>query len=203
MKKLNFEPAVSAKNKNMIIKPGTIKTRNEEAGKLIQQGIEFLSGEKNHYPPAYSLILEMSGNTIEHAYEDRKQHWLLSLTCDEENKKIIFTFTDNGVGILETLNRKFSDQVNDIFSSEVEVIKNAFLRKYGSSTKEINRNKGLPLIKRMQVEKNVNNLLLITNNVMIDFQSESGEKLSTKFAGTFYYWEIDSNCLKNEKNYQV
>ena len=202
MKKINGDSFAPNGNHDLILKLGKDHTRNETVGKAINQAVEFLTGTKNHYTPVYSLIMEMAPNSIEHAYEDEddKEHWILGMHCDEENKKVCFTFTDNGTGIVNTLNRKLPEEIRDkLLGKNVQVLKEAFNKKYGSRTEDINRNKGLPLIKKILKKGKIKNLLLITDNVYLDFEKDSGFLLSNKFEGTFYYWEIDNNCIENEQ----
>ncbi|HBL75161.1 MAG: hypothetical protein A2W90_05780 [Bacteroidetes bacterium GWF2_42_66] len=199
MRKLNGESFAVNNNHDLILKLGREHTRNESVGKAILQAVYFLTGSRDNYPPAYSLIMEMAPNAIEHAYEENK-HWMLGMHCDEENKIVSFTFTDNGTGIINTLNRKYPVELRDkILGKNVEVLQDAFNKKYGSRTNEINRNKGLPRIKKISEDGKINKLLLITDNVYLDFESNIGKLINNKFAGTFYYWEIDLKCLSNGK----
>lgn len=195
MKKINGESFKANGNNDLILKLGKEHTRNESIGKAICQGMEFLTGSKKHYSPVYSIIMEMAPNSIEHAYEENK-HWILGMHCDEVNKKISFTFTDNGLGIVKTLNRKFAEEIRDKFlGKNVQVVKEAFNKKYGSRTEDLNRNKGLPVIKKIFTKGKIKNLLLITDNVYFDFEKDSGYLLSNRFSGTYYYWEIDKTCI--------
>lgn len=198
MKKINGESFSPNGKHDLILKLGREFTRNESIGKAIIEAMYFLTGLKSHYTPVYSVIMEMAPNSIEHAYEEN-EHWILGMHCDEENQKVSFTFTDNGTGIIKTLNRKYYQEISDKFlGKNVEVIKEAFNKKYGSRTTDINRNKGLPMIKKIYNRGKIKNLLLITDNVLLKFENDSGILLNNKFAGTFYYWEIDINCIQNE-----
>lgn len=57
---------------------------------------------------------------------------------------VVFTVTDVSKGILESLYRRLSRRFFEAFTSNDEIFKGAFDKKYGSTTKEDNRNKGLP-----------------------------------------------------------
>jgi hypothetical protein len=196
MKKINGEGFKANGNSDLILKLGKDHTKNESVGKAICQGMEFLTGKKIHYTPVYSIIMEMAPNSIEHAYEDEK-HWILGMHCDETLQKVSFTFTDNGIGIVKTLNRKFSEEFRDkFFGKNVQVVKEAFNKKYGSRTEDVNRNKGLPVIKSALKKGQIKNLLLITDNVYLNLETEQGYLLDNKFSGTFYYWEIDKTCIQ-------
>lgn len=198
MRKIGGGSFASNERHDLILKLGKEHTRNESVGKAINEAMHFLTGSKDHYAPVYSAIMEMAPNSIEHAYEENK-HWILGMHCDDETNMVSFTFTDNGLGIIKTLNRKYSSEIRDRFlGKNVQVIVEAFNKKFGSRTEEINRNKGLPMIKKIFNRGKIKNLILITDNVFFDFEKNSGYLLNTKFAGTFYYWEIDLKCIEHE-----
>lgn len=109
--------------------------------------------------------------------------------------------TDVGQGILSTLKRKASQIISDKLKlNDIEVLDGAFEKKYQSATSDKNRNKGLPKIKRINDSHFVDNLIVITNNVLIDFNNENKSiSLDVKFNGTFYYWELTKNCIERWK----
>lgn len=186
-------------NADMYIKKGRDKASGPRLGKTIKRALEILTGESRHYPPIYTMLLEMAGNSVEHAYEENK-HWLLSMQYDEDHNKIIFTFADNGFGILNTIKKKFHQEIKDaVITSDDDVLRRAFKRKYGSRTREINRNTGLPSIEKVQTDNKVSNLTVITDNVFLDFSNNSSKLLNTRFMGTFYYWELTLKNLHDEK----
>jgi hypothetical protein len=184
---------------NLILMSGTSKSESRKIGECIKKSIEILTGTSHHYPPVYGMIQEMNGNSVEHAYRNKK-HWLLGINIDTINNKIIFTYTDNGFGILNTMKRKFSSLINDVFKfkNDIEILNGLFDREYNSRFKQqYNRNKGLPVIKKTFVNEKVNNLLVITNDVYLHFGNKTSLKLDSTFSGTFYYWELDIETIKN------
>ncbi|WP_163321756.1 hypothetical protein [Draconibacterium mangrovi] len=187
-------------NSDMFVKKGKDTASGPRLGATIKRAMKILTGESKHYPPIYTMLLEMAGNSVEHAYEENK-HWLLSMQYDEYNNKIIFTFADNGFGILKTIRRKFHQEIKDLLiTKDDDVLRRAFQRKYGSRTREINRNTGLPSIEKVQIDGKVDNLVIITDNVVLDFGRNSSKLLKSRFSGTFYYWELTLKNLKNEKD---
>ena len=110
------------------------------------------------------------------------------------------TVTDVGLGILKSINRKFSVVLKDVFTnkSDVEILHGAFKKKYGSTTEEENRNKGLPTTRVKNENGEIKNLIVITNNVLLDFSDmkKSCNLKNSNFAGTFYQWEVDNSCFK-------
>lgn len=184
---------------NLILMSGASKSESRKIGECIKKAIEILTGNSHHYPPVYGMIQEMNGNSVEHAYR-KKKHWLLGVNIDSVNKKIIFTYTDNGFGILNTMKRKFSAIINDVFNlkNDIVILNGLFDREYNSRFKEqYNRNKGLPVIKKAYVNGKVKNLLVITNNVYLHFGNNSSLNLKSTFKGAFYYWELDIETIEN------
>ncbi|MCE7061271.1 ATP-binding protein [Dyadobacter sp. CY343] len=167
-------------------------------GELIKGAVEYLTGKKKHHQQLRTVILEICGNAIEHASTKDRQ-WLLGVKL--ENEKVQFTIADVGKGILDTLHRKYTKILGDLFNSrsDHEVLARAFVQKYGSSTKEVNRNKGLPAIKEASENGTIVNLVAITNNVVLNFGnpalSRTLSKGAPRFRGTFYQWEINKDCI--------
>lgn len=187
-------------DKNMMIMNGKEHTNHRDIGKIINQSIEKLTGKPSHYKPLYGVIGEMNINSLEHAYK-RSKHWVFAVRYDEKNDKINFTFTDNGFGINNTLRKNFSMRTFELLGlkSEVDIVEGMFREEYSSRfKKQFNRNKGLPAIRNLQMEKKVDNLIVLTNNTYIDFEKNIKINLKSSFSGTFYYWELSKKTY--EKN---
>lgn len=198
------------KSQNFIFKVGSDKTRNEKVGKTIEKSMRFLTGKEEKYPPVYSIVQEICSNSVEWAnpHTNKNKNWFLGINFNKGlfNSSITFLMTDIGQGILNTINRKHSTLIKEtlMITKDTEILKRAFERKYGSKTKESNRNRGLPLIKDRFEKKLIKNLLVITNNVFLDFADEKKTKLlSQSMPGTFYCWEIDLNCIEKWKENQL
>lgn len=184
------------KNKNLMVNRGFDKTSNSEVGLAIKNSVKHLTGVEKSFRPVYSIAQEMCANSIEHANSHNK-NWLFSVWYKDEND-VCFTMIDIGEGILGTLKRKFTQIINEmILTDNKDILNRAFEKKYTSVTKDINRNKGLPKIKSISDEKYISNLVVITNNVFLDFSNNVNSKvLNVKFNGTFYYWELNKNCIE-------
>lgn len=188
------------KSELMFFEKGCGRLSDEESRKisrLIKKIVFHLSGVEEYCQPLRTIILEICGNSIEWSGTDNKQ-WLLGVKYTDN--RVIFTVTDVGKGILETLyirlTRRFFD---DVFKSSDEILKGAFDKKYGSTTKEDNRNKGLPAVKANFKQGTINNLKVLTNNVILHFDndrlSKEFKKGTPRFRGTFYQWEMTNDCL--------
>ncbi len=191
-----------ANNPNMMFERGFDKTSNKKAGEAIRKAVFYLTGVNGPYQPVYSIMQEMCANSIEHANARKaNKNWLLTVSYEKD--KVIFTMTDIGVGILTTLKKKRSQQlIESIISVDnVTVLTKAFEKKYLSSTLDENRNKGLPKIKTINQNGYIEKLKVLTNDVLLCFDdNESSRTLSSKFKGTFYYWELTKKSIDIWKN---
>lgn len=171
---------------------------NRKISLLVKNVVNHLTGENRYCLPVKTIILEICGNSIEWGGTDNKQ-WLLGVKYEEGS--VVFTVTDVGSGILNTLYRKFTKKLfDDLFLKENDkILMGAFDKKYGSSTKEVNRNKGLPSVKAKFEQETINNLKVLTNNVILHFDndplSKTFERGSPRFRGTFYQWVMTKDCL--------
>lgn len=180
------------------------KNDRKKISLLVKDVVGYLMGDEvTNLKPVKSIILEICANSIEHANTENKQ-WLLGVKYGKE--EVTFTVSDVGRGILETLHRKFAKQLKDIFrfKPKHDIVLGAFERKYGSSTQEVNRNKGLPSVKANSDVGTIKNLVLLTNNVILHFEDGSKSKTlksgTARFRGTLYQWKITKDCIINAIN---
>jgi len=158
-----------------------------------------LTGEKKPFSSLRSLFMEMCGNTIEWSNsQDRK--WLFATKYEEE--RVICTFTDVGLGILETLQRKFLTKINELGLYEnAEILLRAFEKRYQSSSGELNRNKGLPAIKKSFDDGLISELRILSNNVLLLLDKEDSQHTfsrGTTFNGTFYRLVITKSNIEKK-----
>jgi hypothetical protein len=180
---------------------GVLSTEdNKKISQMVMNVVNHLTGESKYCLPVKTIILEICGNSIEWGGTDNRQ-WLFGVKYEDE--KVIFTVTDVGKGILDTLYRKFKHRITDVFTIKPndEILKGAFNKKYGSNTQEINRNKGLPSVKSNFEQGTIKELKVLTNNVILHFdddvQSKAFEKGKPRFKGTFYQWSMSNECINN------
>lgn len=166
---------------------------------LLNSSTDYLLGRKVALIKLKSVLKEICGNSIEWG-EAYNKFWMMGAKFDD--RKVVFVAVDLGQGILNSLRRKFSTQVIDwMTKSDQEVLEGAFDRKYGSKSADINRNNGLPSIRALAIDNLVDNLCVVTNNVLLNFADKNrsvtfaGKK--SAFMGTLYTWELSLNSLKN------
>lgn len=162
---------------------------NRKISLLLKNVVGHLTTHQDHSQSLKTVILEICGNSIEWSGTASKQ-WLLGVKY--ESQRVIFTVTDVGKGILDTLYRNHARRFLDSFGSADSVLKGAFRKKYGSTTQEVNRNKGLPAVKANFDSGKICSLKVLTNNVILHFDkdelSSTFESGSARFKGTFYQW---------------
>lgn len=172
------------------------KKDNKRISDTVKNVVEHLTGENKHLPKLRTILLEICGNSIEWGGTINKQ-WLFGVKYDDD--KAIFTITDVGLGILKTLNKKFKHKLKDTFTLKIddEILMGAFKKKYGSSSRKINRNKGLPSIKNAYDIGIIENLKVLTNNVVLKYNEKitSDVLLENQFKGTLYRWEVTKNTI--------
>lgn len=191
----------SRSNENLILNRGFDKTDNAATAKEIRKAVRHIIGKEQNYKPIYSIAQEICANSVEHANEEKhKKNWLFATSYLPD--AVVFTMTDIGDGILKTLRRKLIKQLQEsLFIDAVDILKNAFEKQYESRTKDPNRNKGLPKIYKTSSEKYIKDLIVITNNVLLNLDNPQKSKiLKNTFKGTFYYWILNKECIERWEN---
>lgn len=181
-------------------KSGRVTTKDlkyfDDLSNITYNHIKGTTGPDGYIEDLIIMLKEISGNAVEWSNSHNEQ-WLLGVLKEED--KVIFTITDLGKGILETLyvsnKLKFIDVF--LFKNKIDMLEKAFDRRYGSVSQEINRNRGLPSIKNAFIQNHIKKLIVCTNDVILHFE-DYGKSVSLKenlyFQGTFYQWEINKEC---------
>ena len=187
---------------NLIVKAGKNTTGNKNISMAIKKSMEFLLSTPRRYQPAYTVAMEICSNSVEHAYTSHAKNWLLSVH-QNDNNTVTFTMTDTGQGILKTLKKKFKREIEKVIlnKNDCDIVFSAFQRKYGSSTEEINRNRGLPCILDKFNNGYISKLKVITNNVYLDFENQTNNKILNKpFPGVLFSWVVNIDCINKFDN---
>jgi hypothetical protein len=173
---------------------------NMNISNAVNHIVKHLTGDEGFCQSIRTILLEICGNSIEWSGAENKQ-WLLGVRYHEDH--VIVTVTDVGHGILKTLNRKWGATIADYFSrSSDEILLRAFHQKYGSSSRMVNRNKGLPFIRSTFERGRIRELKVITNDVVLHFDEPNRSQTfglnGPSFRGTFYRWVVTKNCLQQD-----
>jgi anti-sigma regulatory factor (Ser/Thr protein kinase) len=180
-------------NLNMTLKKGKSTILQKDSASLIHKSMKTIWDEDKRNQKLQGMLIELMTNSVNHAYisNERQKSWYISTKHYAEQNKVEFCFVDNGDGIINTINVKFKDKY---FTSNEDLLVRAFAGEFRSRTKLANRGRGLIVVKSNQENMTIKGLKVITNNVFLDFETNTAVKLKTPFSGTFYSWIIDKTC---------
>ncbi len=191
---------VKLKNKNTrntILRTGSKNTPQTLLSKEIKYAMETVWGYKGRNPILYSAAVEMMRNSCDHAFKhDHSIKWHFAIVHDEQNNKVKFSFVDNGKGIIKTFKTGSLKKFINLFKNESDVLQTAFMNGIESRTGLQWRGLGLPTIYEAYDDGYIKNLLIISNSAFIHFDNNIIEDLTVEFSGSYYYWEVDLNCIK-------
>lgn len=195
----HMQGQVSSKNKNSknkILKTGNIDTHQKEIVPEIHNAMETVWGEQARCPIIYGGMGEMLRNTCDHAFRKKRQtKWHIGISHFEDENMVKFSFVDNGSGIISTYKEKgLLNNLMKYFSNKAEILEEAFKDGITSRTGLKWRGKGLPTIFEMYTDDVIKNLVVITNDVYLDFDRSLIKTLPLEFKGTYYFWVVNSSC---------
>jgi len=181
---------------NVILQRGHEHTDSNLTAIYIRKAMKTVWGEAYRNQKMQGMLIEMMANTINHAYKRHQKGWYFAVQHIPEEKKVKFSFVDNGRGILKTIKTRFKDKLTKVlgFTDDTKILSEAFEGKFGSRTKLTYRGRGLPVMKKNFEQGVIKNLKVISNNVFIDFETKDAQILKEYFEGTYYYWELDTTC---------
>ena len=134
---------------NMKIERGSVKLKDEHIQKVVEiekHICKHVTGTEGKLYRHIDMIKEVCGNTVDWSGAVKDQ-WSYGVKFEEG--KVIVVALDLGKGILESISRRFVDIVGDALTikSHVDILEGAYNKKYGSTSKRRNRNRGLPMLK--------------------------------------------------------
>jgi len=184
------------KTKNIIIHTGNINTSQKKLEPAMPEAMETVWGVQGRCPELFGVIGEMLRNVCDHAFQvDNKIFWHLGVSHIEEENTVKFSFVDNGIGIIKKYYENNSwKQVKDHFKSNAKILENAYKKGIESQTGLPWRGEGLPTIFELYDDNIITNLVVITNNVYLDFDKNRVEEINVPFSGTYYFWKINKSC---------
>lgn len=98
------------------------------------------------------------------------------------------------MGFSQLYGRKRLKKIKDMFlKSEADVLRDVFKKLYQSITGEINRHKGLPIIYESFEEGFISDLQVLTNKVLLDFETKQSTSLGRGFNGVLFSWTVSLN----------
>ena len=151
--------------------------------------------------PLYRTLIECMANTKQHAKgkSDKDETWWLAVFHNEDTKITSFSFIDTGIGIFKSARIKSFTKfaVNLGIRSNIDVLKRLLAGKLLSSTGLKHRGKGIPKIYTDFKNYHIHNLHIIANDVFANLGNGTFIEMEEPLNGTFYYWEIIPDNMKN------
>lgn len=173
---------------------------NRVISEMIKDVVEHLTGTRTQNEAVKTILLEICGNSIEWSGTKNKQ-WSLGVNFQDD--RVVFTVTDIGKGIYKTLDFKYRNKLRHLFQKmdNKDILYRAFEKKYESSSGKENRNLGLPEIRNKFLSKNIEELKVLTNNVILHFDDIEKSRVLKKgtpwFKGTFYRWILTKESIQS------
>ncbi len=183
--------------KNTILKTGDYNTNQAMLKPEIRKAMNTVWGVSGRNPIVYGCVFEMIRNSCDHAFASQSQiRWHWSISHQEKEQMVKFSFVDNGTGLIKTFKNGPLNLVRHFFTDNIDLVETAFKDGIESRTGLPWRGKGLPTIFEAYTDNYIQNLVIITNNVFIDFDKGVKKILNINFSGTYYYWVVNPNCTK-------
>ncbi|MDD4840282.1 MAG: hypothetical protein PHE93_06445 [Clostridia bacterium] len=154
--------------------------------------IEKFKVNKIYTRSLFNAITELVQNTIGHAYPQKsvKDNWFFFAKYNDEYNFIDIAFLDTGVGIPNTVRKKFFEIIKNWINrdTDTELIFSALEGAFRTKTNLKTRGKGLPSVFEQHRKKVFLNFALLSNYGYI-FDSKK-QTLPAKFSGTLFSWRI-------------
>lgn len=138
----------------------------------------------------YKLIIELMGNTVQHAYASIifNKNWYMYV---EEHKCYYeFIFLDTGIGIPTTISKKMLEK----FKKDSDLIASALRGEQRSSTNKKHRGTGLPIVLNFSSLDLTSNFMILSNKGHCVLENKNILKNCTNkkhnFSGTLYKWRL-------------
>lgn len=157
----------------------------------------------------YIMLSELMTNTLEHAYnevEDSniKNYWFIYVNKENDNTAS-FTFLDTGLGIPNTIYKRYSEKLKILgLNSDSKMLISALNGEFRSKTREEHRGKGIPKIDEFVRMGRINTFRLISGTGYVKYNDEikaySSKDFESKLIGTLYFWKIDFSNSRSDEN---
>lgn len=192
---MSFKPSQRVSNQNILsIKSGSI-VQPQVAKEVVNFSLKHLKKDKSlNSMSIYTTLIECMANTKNHAYhvasEKISKWWLIALYSKNDNS-VKFTFLDNGHGIPKTVRKKVLERLISYEDNKLieSALKGNYLR---TQTNQPWRGNGLPKIYNFSKEKQIEDLVVISNKGCINCEADESKLLGGKrnLNGTLLSWSF-------------
>jgi hypothetical protein len=193
-------------DKQGIFTHGTNICDQSLSARIVSDALIAVFGEKRRSQGAQRVLIEAMKNTIHHAalVTEKQRHWWLSVSKDPNNKRVIFSFLDYGVGIFESLQSKGPNEPAyswirknlSLGVSNTRILKGIMSGEltHVSRTRKPKHGTGLPGMKSALENNFISKLVILSNDVLADVGAGTYESLNQSFSGTLIQFEIIKTC---------
>lgn len=173
------------------------------ASELIHFATNHLYGEERDFDWVQSILIECMLNTFQHASEsDEKETWWASVYFDEKSRIARFNFLDNGIGVLERVKQKYKEIYPKPipWKTDTALLKAALNGELPPLKPENDfGGTGLRHIGDINKANGIRNLIVISNETVGRINKNDYDKITSKFSGSFFHWEIGVRQRKHTK----
>lgn len=199
---IHFKDTYSLCN-NKVLTHANKVVDTELSDTIISEISMLIWGEKRRCPGLQRVFIELMQNTNNHAYigEQGKHHWWTTVEYSPTKNIAYFSFIDYGVGIIKNLKEnkegKFYYLIQKLltlfpFRSNSKMLKQLLGGEiHKTSTGKYYRGKGLPCLFKACEDNKISNVVVISNDAMVEYATKRSLELKQSFKGTFIYWELN------------
>ena len=156
--------------------------------------------------PLYEMIVELMGNTRQHAYEKGQEDLSATswyLYAEEKSDFIEFVFLDTGLGIPKTVRKEWYEQLTFLGinnNMDSKLLSSALNGEFRTQTKEKRRGRGLPQILRCAKSGLISELVVFSGKGSCAIKANDEfvlDEKKTKMPGTLFAWQIKKGVEKS------
>lgn len=197
-----FTEYVNSNNKNIAPTTSRIhimsgKTYNNAVAKEVCLFVqEHCNVTRKDTIPLYNTLIELMLNTHNHAYNDNHYdssacEWYLY--AEKIDNYVRFAFLDTGEGIPNTVYKKFVEKIS-LHKKDSDFIVSALNGDFRTQTRQNNRGKGLPQIKKCCTTGLLKDVCIFSGKGLCKINNETFDltqnDYKTSFLGTLFSWNI-------------
>ncbi len=183
------DPDVLPVRTDNLVRPVTAKDVIDFSRKTLQKGSNYSS------KGMYVTLIECMANTRQHAYDKFSVHskWWLIAVHEESEKKVKFSFLDNGKSIPNTIRKNIRERLFPMLArnaSDADLVWSAMQGEFRTRTKKGYRGKGLPKIQEHSQSGAIRNLVVISREAFVRVSQQERINLKGSFSGTLFSWDF-------------
>lgn len=183
-----------SQNKNILQMENGVHVKSQVAKQAVLFARKHLGLARVETSSTYTTIIELMKNTYQHAYDGNVKYsrrwWLIAVHMPESNL-VSFSVLDNGVGIPNTVRKKFWEHFKITLNEDVDYIASALEGGFRTRTGKKHRGNGLPSIFECYQNSEIYNLKVFSNRGFVDYSETTPPKnLDHHFRGALICWDL-------------